>query len=71
MGAWGTAAFDNDDASDWVYDFEKRGMDAVESALSDALGSNDLAMPTDVNAIAGDDAEWRRSVDDLIGRLTA
>ena len=25
MGAWGTAAFDNDDASDWVYDLEKRG----------------------------------------------
>ena len=52
MGAWGTAAFDNDDASDWVYDLEKRGVDAIESALSDALAATELAMPTDVNAIA-------------------
>jgi hypothetical protein len=52
MGAWGTAAFDNDDASDWVYDLEKRGMPAIESALTDALEARDLATPTDVNAIA-------------------
>jgi len=52
MGAWGTAAFDNDDASDWVYDLEKRGIAAIESALTDAEGSGPLEMPTDVNAIA-------------------
>lgn len=52
MGAWGTGAFDNDDASDWVYDFEKRGIAAIEDALSEAEGSRPLEMPTDVNAIA-------------------
>jgi hypothetical protein len=52
MGAWGTAAFDNDDASDWVYELEKGGIAAVESALKEALGPGELEMPTDVNAIA-------------------
>jgi hypothetical protein len=52
MGAWGTAAFDNDDASDWVYDLEKRGMEAIESALADVEGATDLEMPADANAIA-------------------
>ena len=40
MGAWGTAAFDNDDASDWVYDLEARGMPAIESALSASAASD-------------------------------
>jgi hypothetical protein len=52
MGAWGTAAFDNDDASDWVYDLEKRGMEAIEAAIADVEGATDLEMPTDANAIA-------------------
>ena len=52
MGAWGTAAFDNDDASDWVYELEKDGLAAVESALTAAHGPGELEMPTDVNAIA-------------------
>jgi hypothetical protein len=52
MGAWGTAAFDNDDASDWVYELEKQGIAAVDSALREALGPGELEMPTDVNAIA-------------------
>ena len=52
MGAWGTAAFDNDDASDWVYDLEKRGIGAIDDALSDAEGGGSLEMPADVNAIA-------------------
>ena len=52
MGAWGIAAFDNDDASDWVYDLEKRGLAAIEAALADAEGATDLERPTDVNAIA-------------------
>ncbi len=129
MGAWGTAPFDNDDASDWVYELERRGLAAIDSALSDALRATDLEVPTDVNVIAAgeviaaalgrpaatlpddvldlasglaasiggdharrartaiervleasevadlwaesdDDAEWRASVGDLIGRLT-
>ena len=52
MGAWGTAAFDNDDASDWVYELEKDGIAAVDAALKEALGPGELETPTDVNAIA-------------------
>ena len=52
MGAWGTAAFDNDDASDWVYDLEKRGIAAIDDALSEAEGSGALDMPADVNVLA-------------------
>lgn len=52
MGAWGTGAFDNDDASDWVYELEDGGIDAIESVLDDAVRSSDLYAPTDVNAIA-------------------
>ncbi len=52
MGSWGTAAFDNDDASDWVYQLEKGGITAVESAVADALRATDLEVPVDVNAIA-------------------
>lgn len=52
MGAWGTGAFDNDDASDWVYELEDGGIDAIESALDDAIRSSDLSSPTDANAIA-------------------
>ena len=33
MGAWGYASFDNDDAADWVYEFETSGGAAVVSAL--------------------------------------
>jgi Domain of unknown function (DUF4259) len=52
MGAWGTAAFDNDDASDWVYELEKSGLAAVEAAIADALRATDLETPVDTNAIA-------------------
>jgi hypothetical protein len=52
MGAWGTAAFDNDDASDWVYELEKDGITAIDGALKEALGPGELETPTDVNAIA-------------------
>ena len=130
MGAWGTAAFDNDDASDWVYELEDGGVAVVDAALDAALEADQLDGPTDVNAIAagevvaaargrpaaglrddiaalaagltpaitadharraraaaervlaasevaglwaeaGDDAEWRGVVNDLIGRLGA
>lgn len=52
MGAWGSAAFENDEASDWVYELEKHGIAAVESAIADALRATDLEMPVDTNAIA-------------------
>src|SRR5687768_18088786 len=68
MGAWGTAAFDNDDASDWVYELEKEGIAAVDTALKDALGPGELEMPTDVNAVAAGEviaAALGRPVDGL------
>ncbi|WP_425800838.1 DUF4259 domain-containing protein [Desulfitobacterium sp. Sab5] len=34
MGAWGTGIFENDSASDWVYEVEEsEGLDLVELAL--------------------------------------
>ncbi|MDF2735197.1 MAG: hypothetical protein K0S97_1820 [Chloroflexota bacterium] len=68
MGAWGTAAFDNDDASDWVYELEKDGIAAVDAALKEALGPQELETPTDVNAIAAGEviaAALGRPVDGL------
>jgi hypothetical protein len=52
MGAWGTAAFENDDASDWVYELEKHGIAAVEAALADALRATDLELPIAADGIA-------------------
>ena len=52
MGAWGTGAFDNDDALDWVGELEDGGITAIEAALDEAVRSSDLSAPTDVNAIA-------------------
>ena len=52
MGAWGTGAFDNDDAMDWVYSLETDGIDAVDAALSDALEADDLPQPLDSQAVA-------------------
>jgi hypothetical protein len=44
MGAWGTGPFENDDASDWVYEIEDGGLDAIHDVLDatvdiDAPGS--------------------------------
>lgn len=52
MGAWGTGAFDNDAALDWVGELEDGGITAIESALDEAVRSSDLSAPTDVEAIA-------------------
>jgi hypothetical protein len=52
MGAWGTGAFDNDGARDWIGELEDGGITAIESALDDAIRSSDLSAPTDVEAIA-------------------
>jgi hypothetical protein len=52
MGAWGTGAFDNDDAADWVYQLDSDGIDAVDAALGDAFEADDHTQPLDTNAIA-------------------
>ena len=33
MGAWGYRNFENDDAGDWVLEFEAKGIEAVRNAL--------------------------------------
>jgi hypothetical protein len=33
MGAWGHGGFENDDAADWVHEFELQGASAVVPAL--------------------------------------
>ena len=41
MGAWGVGVFDNDDASDWVYELEQSSdLAVVEQALSDVAGTS-------------------------------
>ena len=52
MGSWGTGAFENDTALDWVSELEDGGITAIESALDDAVRSSDLSGPTDVEALA-------------------
>jgi len=37
MGAWGTGTFDNDDASDWLQQFESDGPPAVDAILTQIL----------------------------------
>lgn len=39
MGAWGHKSFENDDASDWVYDFEEGGIGAVKDAFAGVLNT--------------------------------
>jgi hypothetical protein len=42
MGAWGTLAFDNDTACDWVYDLEAvHDLSLVESALNQVMTTTD------------------------------
>jgi hypothetical protein len=81
MGAWGTAAFDNDDASDWVYDLEARGMPAIESALAASSATSRLATPADTNVIAAGEViaaalgqpvpGLREDIQELVDALTA
>lgn len=54
MGAWGTLAFDNDDANDWAYDLEELDdLSLVESAF-DAIEEADeyVEAPEASNALA-------------------
>jgi len=41
MGAWGHKSFENDDALDFVWQFEESGMSAVESAFTLAVNPPD------------------------------
>ena len=55
MGAWGFGSFDNDDALDWVNDFECSGVVAVDQALTQVCELADdeyLEAPEASNAIA-------------------
>ena len=39
MGAWGLKSFDNDEACDWLIDFEDHGIKVASSALDAIAGS--------------------------------
>ena len=41
MGAWGHKSFENDDALDFVWQFEESGMSAIESAFKLAINPPD------------------------------
>ena len=41
MGAWGHKSFENDDALDFVWQFEESGMSAIESAFTLAINPPD------------------------------
>jgi Domain of unknown function (DUF4259) len=54
MGAWGVGAFENDDASDWVYQLEEAGdLDLVQVTLAAAADPEGyLEAPTCCMALA-------------------
>src|SRR5262245_15653741 len=55
MGTWGYGSFDNDDAADWVYEFESSGRAAVMSALrrvSELADNKHLEAPDATTALA-------------------
>lgn len=47
MGTWGFSTFDDDDARDWVYDLEERGVKAIEGAFGEILEIGDY-LDTDI-----------------------
>jgi hypothetical protein len=55
MGAWGFESFENDEAADWVYEFEKSGREALDLAFAAILGlgpEDYLEAPLAIIAIA-------------------
>ena len=52
MGAWGTGNFDNDDALDWVWDFEAQGPAALEQAFEAVLDADYAEAPDASSALA-------------------
>jgi hypothetical protein len=55
MSAWGYRSFDNDEAADWVCDFEEGGVAAVSSALAAVcdLGEDVYLEAPEVSAAIG------------------
>jgi len=51
MGTWGLNTFDDDDARDWLYDLEERGVEAIDQALGEIVEINDY-IETDVGSRA-------------------
>jgi hypothetical protein len=52
MGAWGTGSFDNDDASDWIYELEESPDVAVVRRALDIRSAPYLEAPEGSTAIA-------------------
>jgi hypothetical protein len=56
MGAWGEGPFDNDDASDWAYEFEgldaAAGLELVTAALDLGAADEYVEAPEGINAVA-------------------
>lgn len=52
MGAWGTGAFDNDDALDWLVRLEDGGVEVVRQALAGVLSATPGYFERDVGASA-------------------
>lgn len=55
MGAWGSGSFENDDAADWVYQFDDSGVAAVETTLREVCELTDddyLEAPEASEAVA-------------------
>jgi len=42
MGTWGYNTFENDSASDWLFDLEAEGMDLLQRSLSPKMTGNDF-----------------------------
>jgi hypothetical protein len=53
MGAWGIGVFENDDASDWVYELEQSSdLAVVEQALTDVMAQTGDEEPDTVDSAA-------------------
>jgi hypothetical protein len=53
MGAWGVGVFENDDASDWVYELEQSSdLSVVQQALAEVAGTHDEDGPQALDAAA-------------------
>ena len=52
MGAWNYGPFDNDDAGDWLSEFEDRGIEAIQSAFDAAMEEDYLESTEGSAAVA-------------------
>jgi len=56
VGAWGSGSFENDDALDWIADFEDHGVAAIQLALVAVKGSDYIEAPHASAALAAAEA---------------